>query len=183
MIREKSGAKSRLSFCPPLPACQGKGGSLAPCNGERAGVRGTHLHHPKRFFVPKDFWPGAARRLAPFFCLPRRKRRKKRAPHFAGLRLPSAASLKPGNAETRFAFNFKGSEAQTSALLLTGLSLPSAAAQRGNAKSKTLDCHGPAALAMTSFRGGNADEAIQLNSGTFTSRLSAIEVSPMEQAT
>jgi hypothetical protein len=68
------------------------------------------------------------------------------------------------------------------------MSLPSAAAQRGTVKRKTLkvktlDCRGPAALAMTSLRGGNADEAIQLNSETFTLCFSAIKVSPMEQAT
>jgi hypothetical protein len=61
------------------------------------------FNHPKRFHISGVHWPGAARRLALFFCLPKRKGRKKRAPHFAGLRLPSANSLKPGNAETRFA--------------------------------------------------------------------------------
>jgi hypothetical protein len=66
-----------------------------------------------------------------FLLLAQKKEAKEKGTPFAGLRLPADDTLKPGNAETRFAFNFKGGEARTSALLLTGLSLPPAAAQRG----------------------------------------------------
>jgi hypothetical protein len=74
---------------------------------------------------------GGSPAAGPFLLLAQKKEAKEEGTPFAGLRLPAADRLKPGNAETRFAFNFKGSEARTSALLLTGLSLPPAAAQRG----------------------------------------------------
>ncbi len=84
----------------------------------------------RRVHISNVLWPGVARQLGPFLCLAKRKAPKRRPPRFAGLRLPAANRLKPGNAESHFAHNFEGSEAQTSALLLTDLSRPAAAAQR-----------------------------------------------------
>ena len=55
------------------------------------------------------------------------------------LRWPSASrsrQAQAGQCGNSLRHNFKGSEAQTSALLLTGLSLPSAAAQRGEKQSR-----------------------------------------------
>jgi hypothetical protein len=66
-------------------------------------VRGKHFNHPMRFFIPSVLWPGVARRLVTFSCLAKRKVTKEKATPFAGLRLPLAIRLKPGNAETRFA--------------------------------------------------------------------------------
>jgi hypothetical protein len=66
-------------------------------------VRSKRLNHPKHFHVSTVHWPGIARRQVTFSCLAKRKVTKEKATPFAGLRLPAANSLKPGNAETRFA--------------------------------------------------------------------------------
>jgi hypothetical protein len=61
------------------------------------------FNHPKRFHISGVHWPGVARQQVTFSCLAKRKFTKEKATPFAGLRLPAADRLKPGNAETRFA--------------------------------------------------------------------------------
>ena len=71
--------------------------------GEGLGVRGRRLNPSKRYHRPIGLGPVVARQQVTFSCLAKRKFTKEKATPFAGLRLPAANSLKPGNAETRFA--------------------------------------------------------------------------------
>jgi hypothetical protein len=65
-------------------------------------MRERSFNHSKRFRMSDVLWPGVARHPVTFLASPRKVTKEKATP-FAGLRLPLANSLKPGNAETRFA--------------------------------------------------------------------------------
>jgi hypothetical protein len=115
--------KQRAGCMTPSPRLRGEGW------GEGQALRLSQvLLHLTRLLA------GGSPAASDFLLSGQEKVTKRKATPFAGLRLPAAARLKPGNAETRFAINFQGSQARTSALLLTVLTLPSAAASEGTAK-------------------------------------------------
>ncbi len=116
-----------------------------------------------------------------FSCFAKKSNQKKATP----LRRPSASRSQQsqvGQCGNSLRLYFEGSEAQTSALLLTGLSPSSAAASEGEVQRQSQNPNpgfpracGPRndesrSFAMPSLRGGEADEAIQSRKWIFTSR-------------